>query len=87
METSEQLLSRKALARRWQCSGETIKRRTREGLLNPVRFNQRMIRYPLSEIMRIEKEATGRAPNLSKLKLSPNVGFQQFLASQMESRK
>jgi hypothetical protein len=53
-EASEQLVSRKALASRWQCSIETIKRRTREGLLHPVRFNQRLIRYPLSELIRIE---------------------------------
>jgi hypothetical protein len=87
MQTSEQLVSRKALASRWQCSVETIKRRTREGLLHPVRFNQRLIRYPLSEIIRIEKEASGRAPIFNKLRLSPNVGFQQFLASQTENEK
>jgi hypothetical protein len=53
----EQLLSRKALAQRWSCSTETIKRRTRDGLLHPLRFNARMIRYQLSEIIRIEQEA------------------------------
>jgi predicted site-specific integrase-resolvase len=58
---SEQLLSRKALAQRWSCSTETIKRRTREGLLHPVRFNQRMIRYSVSEILRVEQEALGGA--------------------------
>jgi hypothetical protein len=56
---SEQLVSRKALAARWQCSIETIKRRTAEGILHPVRFNQRMIRYPLSEVIRIENEGRG----------------------------
>jgi hypothetical protein len=61
-EASEQLVSRKALAARWQCSVETIKRRTREGLLHPVRFNQRMIRYPISEVIRVEQEASGMAP-------------------------
>jgi hypothetical protein len=54
---SEQLVSRKALAARWQCSVETIKRRTREGLLHPIRFNSRMIRYAMSEISRVEQEA------------------------------
>jgi CHAD domain-containing protein len=53
----EQLLSRKALAQRWSCSTETIKRRTRDGLLHPLRFNARMIRYQLSEIIRIEQQA------------------------------
>jgi CHAD domain-containing protein len=57
---SEQLLSRKTLAQRWSCSTETIKRRTRDGLLHPLRFNARMIRYQLSEIIRIEREAGGQ---------------------------
>jgi hypothetical protein len=54
---SEQLISRKAVAVRWQCSVETIKRRTREGILHPLRFNSRMIRYSMSEILRVEQEA------------------------------
>jgi hypothetical protein len=53
----EELISRKALAARWQCSKETIKRRTREGVLHPLRFNCRMIRYSMSEILRVEQEA------------------------------
>jgi len=56
----EQLISRKALAERWSCSTETIKRRTREGLLHPLRFNSRMIRYPMSEIIRVEQETGGQ---------------------------
>ncbi len=55
-----QLISRKALAQRWSCSTETIKRRTREGLLHPVRFNSRMIRYQLSEVIRVEQQAGGQ---------------------------
>ena len=55
----EQLISAKALAARWSCSRMTIQRRTREGVLHPVRFNQRLIRFPISEILRIEHEATG----------------------------
>jgi len=53
----EELISRKALAARWQCSVETIKRRTRDGLLHPLRFNSRMIRYAMSEILRVEQQA------------------------------
>jgi len=60
-QSTEQLISRKSLAFRWECSVETIKRRTREGLLHPVRFNQRMIRYSMSEILRVEQEALGGA--------------------------
>jgi hypothetical protein len=57
---TEQLISRKALAQRWSCSAETIKRRTRDGLLHPLRFNSRLIRYQLSEIVRVEQEAGGQ---------------------------
>ena len=53
----QELISRKALAARWQCSVETIKRRTRDGLLHPLRFNSRMIRYAMSEILRVEQQA------------------------------
>ena len=57
---TEQFISRKQLAGRWSCSTETIKRRTRDGLLHPIRFNARMIRYPLSQIILIEQEAGGQ---------------------------
>lgn len=57
----EQLLSRKALAERWQTSVETCKRRERAGLLNPVRFSQRLVRYRLSEVVAYENAAAGGA--------------------------
>jgi hypothetical protein len=53
----EQLLSRGALAQRWECCIETIKRREREGVLKSIRFNQRLLRYRLSDIMAIESAA------------------------------
>ena len=56
---TEQLITRKSLAARWQCSQETVKRRTREGLLHPIRFNQRLLRYRLSEIVQVEQAASG----------------------------
>jgi hypothetical protein len=56
---TEQLLSRKAVAARWQTSVETVKRREKQGLLNPIRFNQRLLRYKLSDILQIEAEAGG----------------------------
>jgi hypothetical protein len=56
---TEQLLSRKALAARWQTAVETIKRREKAGLLNPIRFNQRLLRYRLSEVERLEFDAAG----------------------------
>ena len=57
--SSQILISRRELAQRWSCSTETVKRRTREGVLHPVRFNSRMIRYAMSEVVRIEQEASG----------------------------
>ena len=55
----EQLFSRKALAARWQCSVETIKRRTAAGQLHAIRFGPRMVRYALDEIRRVERDAAG----------------------------
>ncbi|MGK0185689.1 MAG: DNA-binding XRE family transcriptional regulator [Verrucomicrobiales bacterium] len=53
--TKPELISRDQLAKRWSVSKETIKRREREGLLSPVRFNQRLIRYRLDDILAIEQ--------------------------------
>ena len=55
----EQLLSRRALAQRWSCCNETLKRREREGILKAIRFNQRLLRYRLSDIIAIEAAAGG----------------------------
>lgn len=54
-DKTDELRSRKWVADRWGVSTETIKRRTKEGLLHPVRFNTRLIRYRLSEILAIEE--------------------------------
>ena len=53
--TKPELISRDQLAKRWSVSKETIKRREREGLLNPIRFNQRLLRYRLVDIVEIEQ--------------------------------
>ncbi|MGK0186686.1 MAG: DNA-binding XRE family transcriptional regulator [Verrucomicrobiales bacterium] len=53
--TKPELISRDQLAKRWSVSKETIKRREREGLLSPLRFNQRLIRYRLDDILAIEQ--------------------------------
>jgi len=55
----EQLLSRRAVADRWQTSVETIKRREKAGLLKAIRFNQRLLRYRLSDIEALETAAGG----------------------------
>jgi hypothetical protein len=57
----EQLLSRRAVAARWQTSTETIKRREKEGLLKAIPFNQRLLRYKLSDIEALEAAAGGSA--------------------------
>jgi hypothetical protein len=55
----ERLLSRGELSTRWSCSRETLKRREREGILRAIRFNQRLLRYKLSDILAIEASAGG----------------------------
>ena len=57
----ERFLSRSELALRWSCSGETVKRRTRDGILHPLRFNRRFLRYRLSEVQLVEQHAEGGA--------------------------
>jgi DNA-binding transcriptional regulator YhcF (GntR family) len=57
LEPSERFLSRREVAERWGVSTETIKRR--DGVLHPLRFNQRLIRYAFSEIAKVESEAAG----------------------------
>ncbi len=49
-------LKRGELAARWRCSNETIKRRQRSGLLNPIRLSQRLLLYRLSEIEKLERD-------------------------------
>jgi DNA-binding transcriptional regulator YhcF (GntR family) len=56
-ESSEQLLSRRALADRWGVCRETIKRAERAGLIRAIRFNERLLRYKLSDIVAIEEAA------------------------------
>jgi hypothetical protein len=55
----EMLLTRSELARRWKVSIETLKRRERARILRPVRLDGRVIRYRLSDVLRIEEEGYG----------------------------
>ena len=57
----EQLLSRRAVANRWQTSVETVKRREKAGLLKAIRFNQRLLRYKLSNVEAVEAAAASDA--------------------------
>jgi hypothetical protein len=56
---SDQLISRRALALRWGVSVETIKRRQRDGILRAIRFNERLLRYKLRDVVAIEASAGG----------------------------
>ena len=53
----EKFLKRRELAARWRCSGETIKRRQRSGLLHPIRLSRRLLLYKLSEVEALEARA------------------------------
>jgi hypothetical protein len=55
------LITRKQLSARWDCCAMTLKRREAAGILTAVRFNSRMLRYRLSEILAIEAAAGGAA--------------------------
>jgi len=57
LDKQERFLKRRELTARWRCSGETIKRRQRSGLLNPVRLSQRFLLYKLSEVEALEAAA------------------------------
>ena len=51
---ARQFISRRELASRWGVSLATIKRRENERLLRPYTFNQRLIRYRLSDVEAFE---------------------------------
>ncbi len=56
-------LTRKDLARRWNCSVETIKRKEKLGLITPFRLGKRFVRYRLLDIEDLEREALGLLPD------------------------
>jgi hypothetical protein len=49
-------LTRRELATRWRCSGETIKRRQRCGKLHPVYLSARKILYRVGEVEALEAD-------------------------------
>ena len=61
-KADDDFISRADLAVRWGCHIETLKRRERQGSLHPVRFSERMVRYPLHEVRALEQEAGGNCP-------------------------
>jgi hypothetical protein len=52
----DSLLTRRELARRWKVSIETLKRRERTKILRPMRLDGRIVRYRVSDVVRIEQE-------------------------------
>jgi hypothetical protein len=52
----DKLLTRVELPRRWKVSIETLKRRERTKILRPVRLDGRIIRYRMSDVLRIEED-------------------------------
>ena len=52
---ADSLLTRRELARRWKVSIETLKRRERTKILRPMRLDGRIVRYRMSDVVRIEQ--------------------------------
>jgi hypothetical protein len=52
----DSLLTRRELADRWKVSIETIKRRERARVLRPLRLEGRIVRYRMSDVVRIEMQ-------------------------------
>jgi hypothetical protein len=51
------LIDREKLAARFCCSIETIKRMEKRGLLKRVQLCERMVRYRLSDVLKLEGQA------------------------------
>ena len=56
---ADSLLTRRELAPRWKVSIETLKRRERTKILRPMRLDGRIVRYRMSDVVRIEQEGCG----------------------------
>jgi excisionase family DNA binding protein len=51
-------LTTKQLATRWNVTAITIRRWRDDGRIRALKLSIRAVRYPMSEVLRIEKEAT-----------------------------
>jgi len=54
----DQLLTRLELAQRWKVSIETLKRREQSKILRPVKLKGRIVRYRMTDVLRIEEEGS-----------------------------
>jgi hypothetical protein len=59
IDEQDHFMSRRQVADRWGVSTETVKRRCRDGILPVVRFNRRLIRHRLSDVLKVERDALG----------------------------
>jgi predicted site-specific integrase-resolvase len=50
------IICRESLAQRWEVSIETLKRMEKRGRLSRVMLGERMVRYRMSEVLKIEGE-------------------------------
>jgi hypothetical protein len=57
LNQTDKFLTRRELAKRWRCSGESVKRRQRAGLLHAVYLSERKLLYRLAEIEALEAAA------------------------------
>jgi predicted DNA-binding transcriptional regulator AlpA len=57
---ADSLLTRRELARRWKVSIETLKRRERTKIPRPMRLDGRIVRYRMSDVVRIEQQGSGK---------------------------
>lgn len=57
---SERLLSRKGLAERWNLSQKTLIRYEKAGKLRPLSLSSNVVRYRLSDIEKLELDATSK---------------------------
>lgn len=65
------LISRKALAERWEVTVDSLKRYEKQGMLSPIKITSRMLRYRLSEV--VARESGGGSGDCSKIFSSPQM--------------
>jgi len=56
-EANTKHFTRKTLAQRWEVSEMFLKRKERKGDLKPLLLGDRIVRYRLEDILKIEEEA------------------------------
>ncbi len=57
-------MTKKSMLSKANDADDEIKRREKQGILHPLRFSTRMVRYPLREVRALEREAGGNHPRI-----------------------